>query len=147
MLRTRASSRALRERSGRDAHSDARRRTPIASKLFDLKHDRGGLVDVEFIVQFLVLGYAREHAELTGNIGNLALLKLAAQLGLIREPLALGAFEAYREFRQLQHMLRLQGEKYARVPRESVATHVEAVLALWDCVFRATATPDGARAE
>ncbi|MET1085474.1 MAG: bifunctional [glutamate--ammonia ligase]-adenylyl-L-tyrosine phosphorylase/[glutamate--ammonia-ligase] adenylyltransferase [Burkholderiales bacterium] len=108
---------------------------PNRSGLFDLKHDRGGLVDVEFIVQFLVLGHACEHKELTGNIGNLALLKLSARLGLIPEPLALGAFEAYREFRRLQHMLRLQGEKYARVPRETVSGAVDAVVALWEEVF------------
>jgi glutamate-ammonia-ligase adenylyltransferase len=71
---------------------------------------------------------------------------LAAKLGLIPENLALGAFEAYREFRRLQHMLRLQGEKYARVPREEVATHVEAVLALWRYVFGGRVTPVGARA-
>jgi glutamate-ammonia-ligase adenylyltransferase len=28
---------------------------------FDLKHDQGGIVDVEFIVQYLVLGYAHQH--------------------------------------------------------------------------------------
>ena len=117
---------------------------PNRSALFDIKHDRGGLVDVEFIVQFLVLGYASAHAELTGNIGNLALLKLAARLGLIPEALALGAFDAYRALRRLQHMLRLQGEKYARVPRETVATAAAAVLALWDAVFGAGATPGGA---
>ena len=39
-------------------------------------------------MQFLVLGYAHRHAELTGNIGNLALLKLAGGLGLIPDPLA-----------------------------------------------------------
>ncbi len=108
---------------------------PNRSGLFDLKHDRGGLVDVEFIVQFLVLGHACEHKGLTGNIGNLALLKLSARLGLVPEPLALGAFEAYREFRRLQHMLRLQGEKYARVPRETVSGAVDAVVALWEEVF------------
>ena len=56
---------------------------PNTSGLFDIKHDRGGIVDVEFIVQYLVLGFAHRHAELTGNIGNLALLKLAGGLGLI----------------------------------------------------------------
>jgi glutamate-ammonia-ligase adenylyltransferase len=116
---------------------------PNRSALFDIKHDRGGLVDVEFIVQFLVLGYACEHAELTGNIGNLALLKLSARLGLIPESLALRAFDAYRELRRLQHMLRLQGEKYARVPRETVADATQAVLALWEKVF-GVATPAGA---
>jgi glutamate-ammonia-ligase adenylyltransferase len=119
---------------------------PNRSALFDIKHDRGGLVDVEFIVQFLVLGYACQYAELTGNVGNLALLKLSARLGLIPEALALGAFDAYRELRRLQHMLRLQGEKYARVPRESVATAAASVLALWENVFGAAARPGGAPA-
>ncbi|HYC45081.1 MAG TPA: bifunctional [glutamate--ammonia ligase]-adenylyl-L-tyrosine phosphorylase/[glutamate--ammonia-ligase] adenylyltransferase [Burkholderiales bacterium] len=104
---------------------------PNASALFDLKHDRGGIVDVEFVVQYLVLGFAHAHKELTGNIGNLALLKLAARLGLIREPLALAAHDAYRKFRQLQHALRLQGERYARVEPESVAREAHAVRALW----------------
>ena len=93
---------------------------PNRSGLFDLKHDRGGIVDVEFVVQYLVLGYASEHEALTGNIGNLALLKLAARLDLIPEDVALPAHDAYRRFRQLQHSLRLQGERYARVDPQSV---------------------------
>ena len=92
---------------------------PNTSGLFDLKHDRGGIIDVEFIVQYLVLGYAHEHEELTGNIGNLALLKLAGRLGLAPEAAALAAHDAYRRFRQLQHSLRLQGEKYARIDRDA----------------------------
>lgn len=104
---------------------------PNRSDRFDLKHDRGGIVDVEFIVQFLVLGHAAEHAALTGNIGNLALLKLAARLGLIGEGAAQAVHAAYREYRQLQHKLRLQGEPYARVPAASVARHAAAVKALW----------------
>jgi glutamate-ammonia-ligase adenylyltransferase len=41
---------AMREKMA-DAHANK-------SALFDLKHDRGGLIDVEFIVQYLVLGHA-----------------------------------------------------------------------------------------
>ncbi len=108
---------------------------PNTSALFDLKHDHGGIVDVEFVVQFLVLGHAHEHSGLTGNIGNLALLKLCATLGLIPEDIATGAHAAYREFRQLQHAMRLQGERYARVETAGVATHVQAVLRLWERVF------------
>jgi glutamate-ammonia-ligase adenylyltransferase len=106
-----------------------------ASGLFDLKHDPGGLVDVEFIVQYLVLGYSSEHAELTGNIGNLALLKLAARIGLIPEDEALAAHQAYRRFRQLQHALRLQGEKHARVEPAALAKEAAAVRALWEAVL------------
>ena len=104
---------------------------PNKSGLFDLKHDRGGIIDVEFIVQYLVLGHSHAHEALTGNIGNLALLKLAARLGLLPEAAALAAHDAYRRFRQLQHGLRLQGESYARTPIETVASEVDAVRALW----------------
>jgi [glutamine synthetase] adenylyltransferase / [glutamine synthetase]-adenylyl-L-tyrosine phosphorylase len=108
---------------------------PNTSALFDIKHDRGGIIDVEFIVQYLVLGHASRHCELTGNIGNLALLKLAATLGLIDSDRALAAHAAYRRFRQLQHGLRLQGDRYARVPRTEVAASIGAVLELWDEVI------------
>ncbi len=98
---------------------------------FDLKHSRGGLVDVEFVVQYLVLGHAHRHPELAANIGNLALLKLAARLGLIGEPSALASHAAYRRFRQLQHASRLQGEKHTRVAPSAVAAEVAAVRKLW----------------
>ena len=56
---------------------------PNRSGLFDLKHDRGGMVDIEFIVQYLVLAHSRTHYELTGNLGNIALLHMAGALGLV----------------------------------------------------------------
>src|SRR4029077_3758303 len=43
---------------------------PNATALFDVKHDPGGMVDVEFAVQYLVLAHAHEHALLTRNLGN-----------------------------------------------------------------------------
>ncbi len=108
---------------------------PNTSGRFDIKHDRGGLIDVEFIVQYLVLGHSHRHAELTGNIGNLALLKLAARLGLIAESEALAAHDAYRRLRQLQHALRLQGDKYARVETATLAPEIVAVKKLWASVL------------
>ena len=108
---------------------------PNASGLFDIKHDRGGIVDVEFAVQFLVLAHSERSAQLTGNIGNLALLKLAAVLGLLPEEVAADAHHSYRELRRLQHQLRLQGETYARVARERVETLIGPVQRLWDAVF------------
>lgn len=108
---------------------------PNKSGRFDLKHGYGGIVDIEFIVQYLVLGHASRHASLTGNIGNLALLKHAAELGLIDDAAATAAHGAYREFRRLQHALRLQGERYARVPWESVEKHTIAVRTLWQLVM------------
>ena len=61
---------------------------PNPTALFDVKHDRGGMVDVEFIVQFLVLAHAHEHPELVRNAGNIALLQMAGSLELIEAALA-----------------------------------------------------------
>jgi glutamate-ammonia-ligase adenylyltransferase len=108
---------------------------PNTSALFDIKHDRGGIIDVEFIVQYLVLAHARAHATLTGNIGNLALLKHAATLDLIPRADADGVHAAYREYRRLQHALRLRGETYARVERQQLAAEIAAVSQLWARVF------------
>ena len=102
-----------------------------ASGLFDLKHDPGGIVDVEFAVQYLVLAHAHAHPGLTDNIGNIALLRRAAELGLLPEPIALPAADAYRELRRMQHAVKLGGAEFARVLHLDTDGFPEAVRALW----------------
>jgi glutamine synthetase adenylyltransferase len=108
--------RAMRDRM-RDAH-------PNDSGLFDLKHDRGGIVDVEFIVQCLVLGHAHRHAELTANIGNLALLKLAVRLGLV--PVELPTPQ-----RRLPNSAALQHCRLLRTSKDRVR-YAGAVVRIWE---------------
>ena len=103
-------------------------------RVFDLKHDPGGLVDVEFMVQYLVLGYSHQFPELTGNLGNIALLKIAADLGLIPPDLAETVRNAYRDYRRMQHELRLNAAR-ARVAPDLVQQRVDAVRELWRIVF------------
>ena len=110
---------------------------PNTSDLFDLKHDRGGMIDIEFVVQYLVLAHAHAHPELVANDGNIALLRMAARLGLVPEEAAEAVGSAYRELRRLQHKLRLNGARYARVAAEEVRAHTGATLALWREVFGA----------
>ena len=114
-----------------DSHAT---RGDLRETVFDLKHDPGGLVDVEFIVQYLVLGHSHAHHELTGNKGNIALLKMAADAGLIPGDLAETVRNAYRDYRRMQHGLRLNGTK-ARVAPEEVGARVTAVRELWRLVF------------
>jgi glutamate-ammonia-ligase adenylyltransferase len=109
---------------------------PNKSGRFDVKHDRGGMIDIEFAVQFLVLGYAQRYADLTGNLGNIALLKMSAGHGLIAQDLAERCRDAYREYRRIQHSLRLNGAQYARVPREQIQAHAAAVDALTRATLR-----------
>lgn len=113
---------------------DAHAGKGLGQEVFDIKHDSGGLVDVEFIVQYLILAHAHEFAELTGNLGNIALLKIAADLGLIPAPLADQVRNAYREYRRRQHALRLNGAR-PRVPPAEMADHISAVRGLWQFVF------------
>ena len=102
---------------------------------FDIKQDPGGLVDVEFIVQYLVLGHAHEHERLCGNLGNIALLGIAAELKLIPQTLADPVRNIYREFRRMQHAFRLNGIRGARVERDAYLQQIDAVKALWAFVF------------
>ena len=104
------------------------------SDLFDLKQDPGGLIDVEFIVQALVLGYSHQHPELTGNLGNIALLKIAGRLGLIPSTLAETVANAYREYRRTQHALRLNNAA-GLVEAAPVEERATAVRELWRYVF------------
>ena len=108
---------------------------PNRSDRFDLKHDAGGMIDVEFMVQYLVLHHAGQFAQLTANRGNIALLGICAELGLIEPALAQAVGDAYRAMRRLQHQLRLQGQDNARVDPGQVAQHSAAVMRMWELLF------------
>lgn len=106
------------------------------TRLFDLKHDRGGMVDVEFSVQALVLAYSHEHPELINNFGNIRLLSMAADAGLIEPAVAERAAAAYRRYRAIQRTIRLErGDIPTRVDFAMVADEIAAVKALWVAIF------------
>ena len=105
--------------------------------MFDIKHSIGGIIDVEFLVQFLVLAHANKYPQLTGNIGNIGLLKLLAKLNIIEHDLAEKVVLAYRDYRRMQHALKLQGAPHMRVEASLVTEHASAVRALWGQVFAA----------
>jgi [glutamine synthetase] adenylyltransferase / [glutamine synthetase]-adenylyl-L-tyrosine phosphorylase len=108
---------------------------PNASALFDLKHDPGGMVDIEFLVQHLVLAHSADHRALLDNAGNIALLQRAAAAGLIDAALADEVAQAYRDYRRLQHSLRLNDARYARVEPAAVSHQRKAVTGLWNAVL------------
>ena len=113
---------------------------PNPSGDFDLKHDSGGMVDIEFMVQFLVLAYSSQHQKLIGNLGNIALLRIAGEVGLIDPGVALSVGNAYRLFRSRQHRLRLDGAEKTRINLENESELIaarETVLALWLEIFHA----------
>lgn len=102
---------------------------PNKSGLFDIKQDSGGMVDIEFMVQFLVLAYSAAHPELAVNRGNLALLEAAAKLKLIDGEISDKVRELYRELRRLQHQMRLNNQSPCRIEPGRLDT--APVTALW----------------
>ena len=106
---------------------------PCKSGWFDIKHDRGGMVDIEFMVQFMVLAHANKHPELIANSGNLTLLKCAGTLGLVDAQLAEKICGIYRRLRALQHKMRLNNQLPCRVGEGEI--DIAPVLALWEMLF------------
>jgi len=107
---------------------------PVRGSQFDVKHSPGGMVDVEFAVQFLVLSQSAAHPELRANTGNINLLVRAEHAGLLRPGMGEAAARAYRELRQIQHRARLD-EATTQVSAASVAEAAGAVQALWTHVL------------
>jgi [glutamine synthetase] adenylyltransferase / [glutamine synthetase]-adenylyl-L-tyrosine phosphorylase len=108
---------------------------PNPTELFDLKHDPGGIVDVEFCVQYLVLAHACEYDQLMDNVGNIALLKRCGELGLLPRNLANASADAYRELRRQQHAVKLLGAQEARIAPSTLGDQPKSVLRLWEHVF------------
>jgi len=115
---------------------------PNDSGLFDIKHDNGGMVDIEFIVQFLVLAHAHQYPQLTANVGNLALLKLAAEFGLIPADIAGQTRTLYRALRQTQHKMRLNNQSPCRIEQGVIDT--APCTELWNRLFGDDLVNDGA---
>lgn len=109
---------------------------PVRGDMFDVKHSAGGMVDVEFVVQYLVLSQSAAHPELRANTGNINLLQRAETAGLLAPGMGLAAGNAYRELRQIQHRARLD-EAPTQVDPAQVAVSAAAVQALWQHVLGA----------
>ena len=103
-------------------------------EVFDFKHSLGGMIDAEFVVQFLVLAHAGQYPLLADNVGNIALLEHAESVGLLPPGMGQAAADAYRSLRHWQHLARLD-EARGQLPRNEVQQQQEAIVALWRFVF------------
>lgn len=96
--------------------------------LFDLKQGLGGVTDIEFLVQHLLLSYASKFPELIEFTDNIRQLEALKGVGLLPE--ADEVAQAYKAYRRRRHALDLQ-QQAVMVP-ESEFTQERALLArLW----------------
>jgi glutamate-ammonia-ligase adenylyltransferase len=109
-------------------------RTALASKdigVFDLKHSKGGIADIEFIVQFLVLAQASEYPSLTVYTDNMRILESLGQTQLLATTTVNTLKNAYCYYRDLGHKLALQDSR-ALIAETEVAELKDLVAAIWD---------------
>ena len=97
----------------------------------ELKHTRGGIVDVEFIVQYLILAYSHEHPDFLKNLGNFALLMRAGALGILDEDIAAKVAKAYLVYREQQHLARNNNQLKTWVAEDALSDERHAVIAAW----------------
>ncbi len=104
------------------------------AKQFNLKHSHGGITDIEFIVQFMVLAHAANFPALTAYTDNIRILASLADYGLLPEADAEKLADAYCTYRDLGHKLVLQGSK-AVLDEAEVTEHKHTVMRVWGHVF------------
>lgn len=97
---------------------------------FDLKTDEGGITDIEFIAQYLVLRYAHDKPKLTRWSDNVRILEGLAQNGIMEEQEALALTHAYTTLRDELHHLALQ-ELPGNVPLSCFVAERELIKTSW----------------
>jgi [glutamine synthetase] adenylyltransferase / [glutamine synthetase]-adenylyl-L-tyrosine phosphorylase len=105
----------------------------------DLKHVEGGVIDLEFCVQALVLADGPAHPELRENKGNHTLLHRAAECGLVDPGIAAAAADAYLAMRRRIHEAALNDEETVRLAQGELAAERAAVRRLWAALFESEA--------
>ncbi len=75
---------------------------------FDIKKDKGGIVDIEFIVQFYVLSYANKYNEICTYTDNVRILDACSQVKLIEAKTAEELKKIYLQYRKHLHQMSLQ---------------------------------------
>ncbi len=98
---------------------------------FHLKHGRGGIVDIEFMVQYAVLAWSHEVSELTQWSDNIRILETLGGVGLFTAQESEALIAAYLAYRSAAHQLALQ-QQPGVAPATDYSEHRAAVGAKWD---------------
>ena len=105
-----------------------------SDKLYDIKHGVGGMIDIEFISQYLLLKYAPIYPQMKLWSDNVRILEECSNLGIVDKSITDELIAAYIDIRQVYHELSL-----ADLPRLiSVADRIPAtyrVEEIWKKIF------------
>jgi glutamate-ammonia-ligase adenylyltransferase len=104
------------------------------SETFDLKQGCGGIVDIEFMVQYAVLAWTRDEPELARWSDNVRILEALADTGRLPASQCEELKAAYLALRSATHQLALQ-QAGVQSPLRQFETEVDAVCSAWEGLF------------
>jgi len=117
-----------------------KREEEVLKTTFGLKYDAGGIVDIEFIVQYAVLRWSQNHPELLQYSDNIRVLEVLEQLELLSAVDAEWLRESYKALRSAIHRLSLEQLpsrlSMAEVTARGLDKYREAVVRIWSEVFQ-----------
>lgn len=113
---------------------------------FDLKQDSGGIADIEFIVQFLVLCHSHDHKSLCKWSDNVRILESLTASSQLSENDAASLSQAYLDFRNTSHRLALQ-QKERLDEKGAFVTHRQRVSEIWQRLLTSQNNLDDAQTD
>ncbi len=98
---------------------------------FDIKQDPGGIIDIEFLVQYLILANAHRHPEIIRWTDNVRLLQALNEAGILDDETAFRLRRAYLIYRATAHRLNLR-QQSARVGRDRFERSRRFIIDVWN---------------
>src|SRR5690606_7292075 len=98
---------------------------------FNLKQDPGGIVDIEFMVQYAVLAWASESPELTEYTDNIRILGALEKAGRLSSEFVAQLIDAYKAYRSAGHRLALQRQEAVLQGDDNFVDERKIVTDLW----------------
>ena len=100
----------MREKMREHLDKPKRAKTTL-TETFNIKQSRGGIVDIEFLVQFSVLAYASTYPRLSDWTDNIRLLEVLSEVGVLSQQEAQQLTLAYQDYRAAAHLSALKQQK------------------------------------
>lgn len=104
---------------------------------FDLKQSPGGIVDIEFMVQYAILAWAHQYPDLVRFTDNIRQLEGLAASGVMTQADADFLSDAYRAYRTRQHRLKLQALP-AVVAADAMTDWRDGIIQRWNNLMTGT---------
>ena len=116
-------------------HLGSKNTEKTESPVFHLKHDRGGIVDIEFLVQYLVLQHSHQYPNLYAFTDNIRILDAVETHNLLSKKQAEQLREAYKVFRSAGHRQTLQ-DRSSTLSDNALKEYRDSVADIWQTTMQ-----------